>query len=489
MEELLIQYMVETNALIQSQVASLKNLETQVGQLANAVSNKPQGTLLSNTKPNSKREGKEPYMELILHSGKEIFLDEFKKLHINISFAKVLEQMPSYVKFVKDILTKKRRLGEYETVALAEECSDIIQNKLQSKLKDPSSFIIPYTIVALSFAKTLSDLGASIVEDVLVKVDKFIFPVDFIAFDIEEYREVPILLGNPFYELLELLLIVTHEVFDENYPHDLLEASSHVLKTPFESLDFSTSFSSENKFLGVLRKHKKARGWTIANIRGINPSICMHKIFLEDDNKATIKHPRRLNPIMKEVVSSKGLEIDKAKIETIEKLSSPTLVKERASQRRKFESILKHYHSSNYKGHFGGDRTIAKVLQSDFMGPFISSFNNYYILLAMDYESKWVEAVTMPTNDAKVMLRFLSKNIFTRFGTPWAILSDEGSHFCNKYFVAFFAKYGVTHKVVTAYHPETNGKVKVSNQEIKKILEKVMSLSRKDWAKRLDAAL
>ena len=68
----------------------------------------------------------------------------------------------------------------------------------------------------------------------------------------------------------------------------------------------------------------------------------------------------------------------------------------------------------------------------NFMGPFPSSYNNKYILLAMDYVSKWIEAIATPTNDGKVVLNFLRKNIFTRFGTPRAIISDEGTHFCNK---------------------------------------------------------
>ena len=87
------------------------------------------------------------------------------------------------------------------------------------------------------------------------------------------------------------------------------------------------------------------------------------------------------------------------------------------------------------------------------------------------------------------MLNFLKRNIFTRFGTPRAIISDEGSHFCNKYFGALLAKYGVTHRVATAYHPQTSGQVEVSNREIKRILEKTVNPTRKDWSKKLDDAL
>ena len=74
------------------------------------------------------------------------FMDIFKKLHINIPFAEALEQMLGYVKFMKEILSKKRKLGDYETVALSEECSAILKKKLPPKLKDPGSFTIPCAI-------------------------------------------------------------------------------------------------------------------------------------------------------------------------------------------------------------------------------------------------------------------------------------------------------------------------------------------------------
>ncbi|XP_052198389.1 uncharacterized protein LOC127805674 [Diospyros lotus] len=125
----------------------------------------------------------------------------------------------------------------------------------------------------------------------------------------------------------------------------------------------------------------------------------------------------------------------------------------------------------------------------DFMGPFVSSFGNKYILVAVNYVSKWVEAVALPKNDARVVTRFLKKYIFTKFGTPRAIISDGGSHFCNKQFDALLAKYGVSHKVATAYHPQTSGQVEISNKEIKRILEKTVIGSRKDWSQKLDDAL
>ena len=107
----------------------------------------------------------------------------------------------------------------------------------------------------------------------------------------------------------------------------------------------------------------------------------------------------------------------------------------------------------------------------------------------MDYVSKWVEVKALPTNDAKVVLNFLHKNIFTCFGTTRVIISDEGMHFCNQKFTALMEQFGVNHRVATTYHPQTNGQAEVSNREIKRILEKVVSPSRKDWSLKLDEAV
>ncbi|GJU79217.1 reverse transcriptase domain-containing protein [Tanacetum coccineum] len=89
----------------------------------------------------------------------------------------------------------------------------------------------------------------------------------------------------------------------------------------------------------------------------------------------------------------------------------------------------------------------------DFMGPFPSSRGNKYILVAVDYLSKWVEAKALPTNDARVVCKFL-KSLFSRFGAPRAIISDRGTHFCNDQFAKVMLKYGVTHRLSTAYHPQ-----------------------------------
>ena len=201
-------------------------------------------------------------------------------------------------------------------------------------------------------------------------------------------------------------------------------------------------------------------------------------------------------------------------------------------------SILNHCHILPCGGHFGGQRTASKVLQSgfywptlfkdahhfvstcdkcqrmggisrkdeppmhpilevelfdlwgmDFMGPFPPSYNNLYILLAVDYVSKWVEAISTHTNDAKVVAQFLRSHIFSRFRTPRALITDNGTHFCNKMIDRVLQKYGVRHRTSLAYHPWSNGQAEVSNREIKSILEKTVNSSKKDWSKKIEDAL
>jgi len=205
---------------------------------------------------------------------------------------------------------------------------------------------------------------------------------------------------------------------------------------------------------------------------------------------------------------------------------------------REAQSILWHCHNSPYGGHFNGERTASKVLQSgfywptlfndaythvqqcdkcqktgnisrrhemplqniqeievfdcweiDFMGPLPSSLSNEYILIAVEYVSKWVEAVPTQKADSKTVIKFVKKNIFSRFRTPRVLISDGGKHFCNVLLEKVLKHYGVKHRIATAYHPQSNGQAEVSIREIKRILEKTVAASRKDWALKLDEAL
>nr|GFB39160.1 reverse transcriptase domain-containing protein [Tanacetum cinerariifolium] len=175
--------------------------------------------------------------------------------------------------------------------------------------------------------------------------------------------------------------------------------------------------------------------------------------------------------------------------------------------------ILNACHSGPTGGHYEASYTAKKVFDSgkfsqrdempqnfiqiceifdvwgiDFMGPFSSSKGNKYILVAVDYLSKWVEAKALPTNDARVVVKFL-KSLFSRFGTPKAIISDRGTHFCNDQFSRVMEKYGVTHRLSTAYHPQTSGQVEVTNCGLKRILERTVGENRALWSDKLEDAI
>nr|GFA72665.1 reverse transcriptase domain-containing protein [Tanacetum cinerariifolium] len=133
--------------------------------------------------------------------------------------------------------------------------------------------------------------------------------------------------------------------------------------------------------------------------------------------------------------------------------------------------ILKACHEGPSGGHHDANLTAKKGI--NFMGPFPSSKGNKYILVSVDYLSKWVKARALPTNDARVFVKFL-KSLFSRFGIPLAIISDRGTRFCNDQFTCVMIKYGVTHRLASAYHPQTSGQVEVFNYGLKRILKRTV---------------
>ncbi|XP_073119981.1 uncharacterized protein [Henckelia pumila] len=382
------------------------------------------------------------------------FLEVFKKLNINIPFADSLMQMPSYAKLLKEILYNKRKLEEHEMISITKNCSALVQNKIPPKQKDPGSFSIPCVINDVQFHKDMCDLGANInlmpysvfrklslgepkstrmslqladrsikyprgiIEDVLVKVEKFILPVDFVVLDMEEDLDMPLILGRPFLatgksligvQKGELLLKVGEEkisfdVFNalkfsqcneecfqidvvdsllydyvqDNFqesleaalvspPHDdeineeieemtaylndnqswrkggklrledLGDRKDLVLQKPSleepptvelkplpahlkyvflgenENLPviFSSSLTGEKeaRLLDVLKNHKSVFAWKVADIKGINPSICMHNILMEESINPLVQPQRRLNPKMQEVVKAETIKL------------------------------------------------------------------------------------------------------------------------------------------------------------------------------------
>ncbi|XP_062075444.1 uncharacterized protein LOC133779485 [Humulus lupulus] len=348
------------------------------------LNNRPQGNLPSNTVVNPK----ENCQAILLRSGKQVEQPSVQKSVVQneelgekydtnekgvTEDHQSSEKCPPFVddqpvrvpypqRLRKTTLDKQfskfleRKMEDYETVALTEECSAILQRKLPQKLRDPGNFTIPCTMGKFECKHALCDLGASInlmplfvfrrlglgeaspttvtlqledrsikhprgiIEDVLVKVDKFIFPADFIVLDMEEDENIPIILGRPFLATGQALIDVQKEkaVAEINLTEDSLQKClttddiDYELDRENETLlvTVSSSLSTEEmeKLLRFFRTHKLAIGWTLADIQGISPSTVMHKILMEDDSKPSIEAQRRLNPAMKEVVRKEILK-------------------------------------------------------------------------------------------------------------------------------------------------------------------------------------
>ena len=192
-----------------------------------------------------------------------------KKIYINIPFSEALSQMPSYAKFLKEILSNKRKIEDNETIALTRECSAIIQNKLPPKLKDPGSFSIPCVIGNETIERAMCDLGASvsliplslfkrfglgelkptkmtlqladrsiiypagILEDIPVKVGGIYIPADFVVMEMEEDFQVPILLGRPFLATAGAIIDVKHGKLTFNVGEEKVEFEiANLMKSP-----------------------------------------------------------------------------------------------------------------------------------------------------------------------------------------------------------------------------------------------------------------
>nr|GEU76875.1 reverse transcriptase domain-containing protein [Tanacetum cinerariifolium] len=272
--------------------------------------------------------------------------------------------------------------------------------------------------------------------------------------------------------------------------HDMIEQTMEVFMD-----DFSVFVYTDHSALKYLfaKKDAKARmlrwillqefDFQVVDTKGAENYVVDHLSHLENpyENVFDLKEINEVFPL-----------------ETISKLAHH-------DQRQEAVDILTSCHSGPTGGHYGANYTAKKVfysgfywptiykdalelLKNYFMGPFPNSKGNKYILVAVDYLSKWVEAKALPTNDARVAVKFL-KSLFSRFGYSKVIISDRGTHFCNDQFAKVMSKYGVTHRLSTAYHPQTSGQVEVTNRGLKRILERTVGENRALWTDKLDDAL
>ncbi|CAL8116894.1 unnamed protein product [Prunus armeniaca] len=333
----------------------------------------------------------------------------------------------------------------------------------------------------------------------------------------------------------------------------------------------------EVMLLKVLKDHRTAIGWTLADIKGISPLVCPHKIFLEEDAKPVRQAQRRLNPTMKEVVQKEVLKLWDAGIicpifdskwvsptQVVPKKLGVTVVENDNGEMvptrittgsrmcidyRKLNSVTRKDHFPlpfldqilervagaiarplnnllekdakfdwNYACQEAFEKLIKMLTSTPVMQPPDWSMPFEIICDASDgairavlgqrkdkkpvvicYASKTLNSAQKNyTTTEKELLAVLShligphkrkRNLWLRFGTPRAIINDGGSQFCNRPFEGLMKKYGITHKISTPYHPQTNDQAELANREIKQILEKTVNPTRKDWSLRLTDAL
>nr|GEW82615.1 reverse transcriptase domain-containing protein [Tanacetum cinerariifolium] len=185
------------------------------------------------------------------------------------------------------------------------------------------------------------------------------------------------------------------------------------------------------------------------------------------------------------VCAMHGARSKVAKVDVIAKLPHPTMVKENlaADYLSRLENPYENVLDPKEINETFPLKTLSMVtFCGDSSAPWFADFANYHA------GNFIVKAKALPTNDARVVCKFL-KSLFTRFGSPRAIISDRGTHFCNDQFAKAMLKYGVTHRLFTAYHPQTSGQVEVSNRSLKRILERTVGENRAFWLDKLDDAL
>nr|GEV96675.1 reverse transcriptase domain-containing protein [Tanacetum cinerariifolium] len=178
--------------------------------------------------------------------------------------------------------------------------------------------------------------------------------------------------------------------------------------------------------------------------------------FERSENLAA-DHLSRLENLHKDVLENKDIN-ENFPLEALGSLSSRNKIICRCMHGQEAIDILKACHEGPTEGHHGANLTAKKV-----------------------------EAKALPTNDARVVVKFL-KSLFSQFGTPRAIISDHGTYFCNDQFARVMTKYGFTHRLITAYHPQTSGQVEVSNRGLKRIWERTVGKNRASWSDKLDDA-
>nr|GEX06135.1 reverse transcriptase domain-containing protein [Tanacetum cinerariifolium] len=326
-----------------------------------------------------------------------------------------------------------------------------------------------------------------VTEDVFVKVGKFHIPTDFVVVDFKADPQVPLILGRSFLRTGRAIIDVygeeiTLRINDEFIPKTKRKQLSHALM----ELSLTVACPSACVMLPSEIEVDRAKVDVIAKLPHLTTIKGVRSFLANFHAENFIKKGLTSQQKKKSFKDVKHYFWDDPYLFWI---CADQIIR-RCVHGQEAIDILKACHEGPTGGHHGANLTAKKVFDAgiDFLGPFPSSRGNKYILVTVDYLSKWVEVKALPTNDARVVVKIL-KSLFARFGTPRAIISDNGTYFCNDQFAKVMTKYGVTHRLATAYHPQTSGQVEVSNRGLKHILERTVGENRASWSDKLDDAL
>nr|GEU81154.1 reverse transcriptase domain-containing protein [Tanacetum cinerariifolium] len=328
-----------------------------------------------------------------------------------------------------------------------------------------------------------------IAKNVLVRIGKFVFPVDFIILDMPEDIKVPLILGRPF--------LSTARAKIDNEPIELRRNQGDNLIPTIEE--------------GEVIKEFRTRDEDLDNGIDDYPSYCDYKKKIHIDCAHNLKFSCMIGsefthanffPLLYVNVMSKKFHNSIMKDKMVYKkdnvvgaLTNVPIFVGNFSVVTNF-AVLENMDA--YRDEGMGDVIVGEPFLRE-VGIKARRFEGTITLTRMtkvsvnmayslDYLSKWVESKALPTNDARVVVKFL-KSLFARFGTPRAIISYRETYVCNDKFAKVMSKYEVTHRLSTAYHLQTSGQVKVSNRGLKRILERTVGENQASWSKKLDDAL